>query len=271
MYKTIILLTFLTLFLCSCIGTQRMNTGRVVPSGHHQISWGIGPDILYDCMLDAATDPATGNVWCESEGNSYLGSNDTIKRYYYPSVSREYRVGLRNKWGPLRGLDAGYYLQFMLPPVLGFDIRAGLPGLDTNYFAHSLSLGWDIGSWADNSWFATYAISFAYQNLVLYSNWRAIWAASRLSEFDPEGNYWEEYYNEESIDYDKKNRSHSKSWVHHFTTGIEINLGDHFLLPEAIALQVVAAFPYYSTMVRFKKNQVPSVIYLWNLGFKWDY
>ncbi len=122
-----------------------------------------------------------------------------------PNLSLGWRLGVREKWGPLTGIDLGWRLETPISagigtkdgfPTLEFDTRIGLPLPDSfERLRHNVSLGWGIGLWADNSLFAEYALGWGTGRLRPFASTRVTYLASQLADLatSNEQNQFETY------------------------------------------------------------------------------
>ncbi len=147
------------------------------------------------------------------------------------SASMGWRLGVREKWGPLTGVDLGWKLEAPTgPATLELDTRLGLPlPAGFSHWSHSLSLGWGIGAWADNSLFSEYALSRALGNYHPFVNARLTYLATQPSDLAVRQTF---------------NRFDTyRRWVGQGMLGCEIILPDILLLPRRILPTVGLAYP----------------------------
>jgi len=87
--------------------------------------------------------------------------------------------------GPFPGVEMGLHLESPTNPVSGeFDLQLGLPVPAGRPYHHSLSAGWGIGIWADNSYFLEYAASRSWGGNEFFGNYRATYLASQLADLN---------------------------------------------------------------------------------------
>lgn len=147
------------------------------------------------------------------------------------SGSLGWRLGVRGAWGPLTGVDMGWKVEAPTgPATLELDTRFGLPlpsGFDD--WSHSLSLGWGIGAWADNSWFGEYALSRTFGRYHPFLNTRLTYLATQISDLRVRSkfNHFDSY----------------RRWVGQGVMGGEIVLPDLPVLPNRIAPTLVLTYP----------------------------
>lgn len=176
---------FLALGGCLSSTTQHLNTGRTLAPGVTEDTWTVSYGKMATCEGDLKRN-ADGYMVCRPDETKW-DYDPTAKQYSLssiPMVSTSWRLGVREKWGPLTGVDLGWALE--IPGTLEFDGRFGLPVPgDHPKWRHNVALGWGIGNWADNTWYAEYASSWqASEKTLLFGNFRESWLSTQLAELE---------------------------------------------------------------------------------------
>jgi hypothetical protein len=145
-------------------------------------------------------------------------------------LSLNYRLGITPKWGPFPGADMGWHLEMPTNPgTMEFDLRLAMPAPNQDWFHHSLSTGWGIGMWADNTFFAEYAASIRYRWISVFTNLRATYLATQ-------------FFKVFQSDMDHP-LTHQQQWVGQAGLGFKAGLPRLFLLPDFIIPQVILTYP----------------------------
>ncbi len=193
--------------LAGCLYTgQHFNDGRLLGPGNTSVTLGAGVsrEIAFGCLeypgygMGYSYKDSTGlhciryRITRDSVGNAVYrddtvapGLSGTLR----PKASLGYRLGVAGRIGPFPGADIGLRLEAPTNPVSGeFDLRLGLPAPLAAAWRHSLSAGWIIGAWADNSWFLEYAGSHDWGVTAVFANYRATLLATQFADLgDAEG------------------------------------------------------------------------------------
>ncbi|MEO7424258.1 MAG: hypothetical protein ABI036_03665, partial [Fibrobacteria bacterium] len=167
--------------------THHFNSGRLLEPGKTAVTFGVGTQQVYteSCPDGYYNDIREGNRLCRpdayggpvDQGEILLYDTNAIRpdleTMSIPKLSLSYRLGVRGQWGPFTGVELGWLVEAPTNPgTVEFDVKLGLP-LDKRFRAHhSLSAGWGVGMWADNSYFLEYAASRDLGAHSLYSNYR---------------------------------------------------------------------------------------------------
>lgn len=270
------LLAFLSILitggLSGCLyTTHHFNTGRLLEPGQTAVTFGYGHAPLFsaDCANrnDEVVTDSTGTR-CR-DVNRGFGDNtiqqDTtsrdplLTRQTVPKGSFGYRLGVRGPWGPFTGVEMGWQFEVPTNPMsIEFDMKLGLP-VPAGHPAlhHSLSAGWIIGMWADNSWFSEYAASRAFGEHALYGNYRVTYLATQpleVSRFAAKGHF-----------------GNSNRFAHQASLGFYWKIPEIFLIPDYFTPQVTVTAPVVPPF-----NSVPKTLlddYEWNVnfGFGWNF
>jgi hypothetical protein len=193
--------------LAGCLYTgQHFNDGRLLAPGNTSFTLGAGMSRQFSYGCPEVLDYGYGYNFKDSTGlhcvhNDGLidprgnpgSSQDTVEPVLSsemrPKASLGYRLGVAGRLGPFPGADIGLRLEAPTNPVSAeFDLRLGLPAPRAGAWRHSLSGGWIIGAWADNSWFAEYAWSHDWGGNAVFANYRATNLATQFADLaDAEG------------------------------------------------------------------------------------
>jgi|GEM_PF-990586 len=231
-----------------------------IPLGNQQ-SWGrSGTEIRKD---------DEGNPVCRADRYFVLDSNQreythatknfpvTTATSHLISGSLAWRLGVRKAWGPLTGVDVGWRLEAPTGPAsLELDTRLGLPLPERlPDWSHSISLGWGIGAWADNSWFGEYALSRGFGAYRPFANARLTYLATQPSDLGVRSTF---------------NRFDAyRRWVGQGVLGCEIILPPLFLLPRRILPTVVMAYPAIPFTVEYVHAATNGIDVSLALGLSW--
>jgi hypothetical protein len=188
--------------LAGCLyTTQHFNTGRLLEPGETAVTLGLGKAHFYreDCpegffasYEGGETGEACRRLSYSPEGfpGTAQAAADTLRplariREDLPKLSLGYRLGVRKRWGPVTGIEIGWSIEGPTNPVsLEFDVKAGLPLPSRWKASHSLSAGWGVGAWVDNTWFAEYAAARSFGACALFANYRFSALATQPEKFD---------------------------------------------------------------------------------------
>ncbi len=212
--------------LTGCLGTtHHFRKGELLRSGESEINWGYSWVSFPDCKSSTYRD-SEGRARCERQE---WGTQE------FPIISRSFRVGLRDSWGPFTGVEAGYQIE--IPSTIDFDLRLGLPviPLSSKYaLKHAVGAGWGIGGPTDNTWFIDYALSSAlHSNLTLYTNFRVSYLATQFGDT---------YLSDSPEDDGSLFKSHQR-FYYQTGVGIEVRLPEIFMIPDQLHLQYMISTP----------------------------
>lgn len=233
--------------------THRFNSGRLLEPGHSSVTLGGGVSGTprYGCgdgiTKSSVYQDSTGIKHCSvydpqaQDSGSQTGGQYVIKdlkAFSTPLLngSISYRLGIHGPIGPFPGLEMGLHLEAPTNPASGeFDLQLGLPVPAGRPYHHSLSAGWGIGFWADDSYFLEYAASRSWGENDLFVNYRAIYLASQLADLTG------------SVDV-RRFRS-KRRLIHQSSLGFKWALPDILVLPDFIAPEVGLTYPLAPTGV----------------------
>jgi hypothetical protein len=260
--------------LTGCLySTHHFNSGRLLEPGHSSVTLGAGRSatVGYGC-------PETGTDWQyrDSSGlrcvkatfvkdsNGFTAQREEFLEpgptsTPYSNASLGYRLGIHGRWGPFTGAEIGLHLEAPTNPVSGeFDLKLGLPVPASRPYHHSLSAGWSIGIWADNSYFLEYAASRAWGENDLFVNYRATYLASQYADLSDA---------ESSRHFDSHQRL-----IHQAALGFKWTLPEIPVLPDFVAPEVGLTYPLGPT----ESDKIPAYVLddrMWNLsmGMGWHF
>lgn len=217
--------------------THHFNSGRLLDPGHSSVTVGTGLTKVpgYGCPAGTAYDyrDSTG-LHCVTEyggmvekpAESQPGPTTSTSTHY----SLGYRLGVHGRLGPITGVELGLHLETPTNPASGeFDLKLGLPVPGNRPYHHSLSAGWGIGAWADNSYFLEYAASRFWGGNDLFFNYRATYLATQLPDLQG---------SESAHRFNTKRRL-----IHQAALGFTWTLPEFPVLPDFIAPEVVLTYP----------------------------
>ncbi len=255
--------------------THHFNSGRLLEPGKTAVTVGMGREKLYseNCPEGfSLTHDAQGAPSCLNQGSRYLNQDllgpgdipDTsaiapnIGSQNLPKFSLSYRLGVRGPWGPFTGVEMGWLIEAPTNPgTVEFDLKLGLP-FNAKYRAHhSLSAGWGVGMWADNSYFLEYAASRDLGKHALYANYRFTWLATQPSDLDSSFNNW-------------KFTSHRR-YVNQAALGLYLKMPEWILVPDFFTPQIIFTFPVVAPFTTIASERLEPYLMNFNLGFGWDF
>jgi hypothetical protein len=245
------------LLICSgCIQTnQHFRGGKLLAPGETGVTVGAGTTKVFK---EREPQPR----WTIDSGKTVpLALTQTI-----PQFSLDYRLGLRDRWGPFRGVEIGWHLEAPTNPAsAAFDAKLGLPRPRTwKDFDHAVAAGWIIGTYADNGFFAEYATSWSYLAFEGFATQRLHW----LSTPPPEA-----FLNEGELERIEKPvfQTHRRGiWQGMF--GIGWTLPPLLLLPDRIAPQISVTAPsWVSNLNTTHLHKTQPFTWQWALGLEWRF
>lgn len=262
--------------LSGCLYTsQHFNSGRILEPGETSVTLGYGkahfleaqcPD-QYDVATRTASDPPVCRSWYAGGGldgtPGYPRAEDSILPVAWESIntpkfSLGYRLGVRKQWGPLTGIELGWTLEAPTNPIsLEFDLKVGLPSPKAWKVDHSLSGGWGIGMWADNSWFLEYAASKTLGNQTFYLGYRYTALATQPQDLEDSFEEWK--------------FAHRPRDIQQASLGWFFRLPEIAVIPDFLGPQVTVTTP----MLTGLSDAIPSTDRDYdlnlNLGFGWEF
>jgi len=226
--------------------THHLNTGRILKPGEYHSTYAFSYSKRAICRY-------SGSSLIEKDGAKICQLDPSDSIYIYPedsaleafkvekipSLSTQWRLGLWEKWGPFTGVDMGYSLE--IPSTWEFDFRFGLKPFEfmktgSLPWHHNFGLGWGIGLWADNTWYAEYGLGIPLlSNLCIYGNYRLNYLATQFADIelkDQEGNNQGSIFN------------HAKRILHQMNFGIEgVWEKNFFLFPDRWHINYHLGYP----------------------------
>jgi hypothetical protein len=264
-------LALLPFLLGGCLYTSHhFNSGRVLEPGNTSVTVGYGKMTLRerDCPdvpggyagLDSTRSRCIRYRF-GAEGQFQDTVPSHLEEISLPRLSLGYRLGVRGAWGPFTGVELGWHLEAPTTPASAeFDLKFGLPAPRGLGLFHSLSGGWIVGMWADNSFFGEYALSRPFGKgsdaHALYASYRLTRLATPPGEVFGDGNRVYEFHR-------------NPRWAHQASLGFHATMPDLFILPDFFSPQITVTTPW----VRTFEDDPPELpfLYNFNIGFGWRF
>lgn len=166
--------------LSGCLySTHQYHTGLLLPQGRTQATFGAGRQPLWRCE---SSTPDTTGAQAQKACNEDENRTEKVSPTGVFKGSVDYRLGVRDSWGPFPGVELQWHLEVPTNPAsMEFTLNLGLP-IRSAAFRHMLGAGWGIGAWADNSYFLHYALSRDMAGGRIFGNIRATWLATQIGE-----------------------------------------------------------------------------------------
>ncbi len=255
-------------FFSGCLySTHHFNTGRILEPGKTAVGLTYGSSYAYEVKCPQGQGYwgyevlEDGSPVCLQWSSSQIDTVPAnILTRFYPKIGFDYRLGVRGKWGPFSGVEIGYHHEVPLhyPPLVAFDIKLGLTPFPGWASAHSVSAGWIIGMWADNSWFMEYGASRFWGSFGLYGNLKATWLATQPFDIM-------------RINEDLR-FIHKRRWINQGSLGVMWDLPNIPVIPDYFSPQVTFTWPGVpATEEKLKVSE--SGILEWNVNwtFGWKF
>jgi hypothetical protein len=265
------LAAFLPGLLGGCLYTSHhFNSGRILEPGNTAVTFGYGKMTLIErkCpeFQDGYAELDSTRTRCiryryAPEGRSEDTLPYSISETDLPRLSLGYRLGVRGEWGPFTGVELGWHLEAPTSPASAeFDLKFGLPAPGKLGIFHSLSGGWIVGMWADNSFFGEYALSRPFGK---GSNAHAAYASYRLLRLATPPN---EVFGKEDQAFEFRR---NPRWAHQASLGFHASIPDLAVLPDFVSPQLTFTTPW----VRVLDDDPPDLpfLYNFNIGFGWRF
>jgi hypothetical protein len=263
----------LALLLNGCLyTTHHFNSGRLLEPGHSAVTLGYGQSrtVGYGCAdaPDVYDHSDSTGRYCIRDRQIYGGevsgqgpdtSRPEAKSTPMSNASLGYRLGIHGRFGPFTGAEIGLHLEAPTSPASAeFDLKLGLPLPEGVPYRHSLSAGWGIGAWADNSWFLEYAASRAFGESDLFVNYRAGYLATQAGEITSNSA--------------KNTFRRNPRWIHQAAFGFRWTLPAIPVVPDFLIPQIGLTYP----LAPGSESDVPAFVLddrMWSfaLGMGWGY
>lgn len=147
-----------------------------MPAGKSQATLGMGRQSQWKCSGYQADSTDAAHACGDSTGES-VSKSELFKG------SVDYRLGLKDSWGPFPGAELQWHLEAPTnPATMEFSLNLAMPGGKSSQFRHKLGAGWGIGAWADNSFFLEYSASRKVGLPLFFGNVRATYLATQIGE-----------------------------------------------------------------------------------------
>lgn len=234
---------FLGFFSAGCNFTsQSYNFGKLLDPGSSLVTVGAGGRQFYRVHWhDTAVQNATVTL-----------KDTTVFQNY--SLCFDYRLGILKKIPFGQGLEIGFHLEgpvqysptdsigkltgeYLGPAALELDCRMGIKdfSLGKGIFHHNAGVGWTVGQWIDNGWYAEYAAGWEYKWLIPYIDFRAELLATDPTSVDSLTESYTPFEHEK------------RSWTTRTAIGVAIRVPHiFFLLPAYISPELSFVCPHYS-------------------------
>jgi hypothetical protein len=248
---TLFIAPLLVGWLSSCLySTQHFHTGVLLPAGHSQTTLGASRQTLWHCD-HAAADTIASELACNENPNGL----QKVSQSSLFKGSINYRLGLKNKWGPFPGAEMEWHLEVPTnPATMEFALNLGLPAAPG--YHHKIGAGWGVGAWADKSIFGDYAISRSFGENRAFTDLRVTWLATQIGEVLGQ-------------DFSKPFPSNQHLIVQS-ALGFFYQLPAWRIAPDFIIPQFNITYPTLpSGDQKFKASDIPLFQWDGNLGFGW--
>jgi hypothetical protein len=242
--------------LTGCLySVHHFNTGLILPAGRSEATVGMGRQSLWTCSQYQADSAGAAHACGERSGESVTSSAIL-------QGSIDYRLGVKDSWGPFPGAEIQWHLEAPTnPATMEFGLNLALPG--GTAFHHKAGAGWGIGAWADNSLYLEYSASRRFaspslRNPLVFGNLRATYLATQMEDVL-------------QSDFSEPLPSH-RTLVFQAAIGTLFRLPEWILVPDFLAPQFNVTFPQLpSGEQKFRGQDIPPVQWDVNLGFGWGF
>jgi len=247
---TVILCAWL---LSGCLySTQHFHTGVLLPAGKSQTTLGAGRQPLWRCANYQSDSLGTRRV-CDEDGTG----SEKIEKSDVFKGSLDYRLGVRDSWGPFPGVELQWHLEIPTSPAtMEFAMNLALPS--NGAYRHKLGAGWGIGAWADNSYFLDYAISRKLGRPLFFGSFRTTWLATQIGDVIGE-------------DFAKPFPSH-QHLILQGAFGAQLQLPDWAVAPDFFVPLINLTWPQVpSGDQKFKPKSIPLMQWDMSFGLGWTF
>jgi hypothetical protein len=246
--------TTLLLLITHCnFTTQSYNMGKLLNPGESMSTLAMGGQPWYTVRdsLHLVYDSNNVTRYVESRKKIRESANQEL------SYCFDYRLGILDKYPFGKGLEFGFHIEAPVPSegggslLLECDLRSGLPPavLNNAVFHHNIGLGWTVGMWVDNGWYAEYAAGLEYKYLLPYTNIRLLYTPTDITgdmDIFGDNNFF---------------KKHSQYWNIRQSLGCAVKIPRLPVLPDYIVPEVVFAYPNY--------NRFQHVGVTYHIGLRW--
>jgi hypothetical protein len=229
-----LLTAFVIPLICACnFSSMSFNLGKLLLPGESMVTAAVGERGYYEIKRQ--------ENWFSDSSTSIGRTNPTYdtSNFYDISAAIDYRLGVLSKFPFGKGAEIGFLVEFPAQmttsaglPLLQFDARMGLPLLSLRSLPihHNLDLGWIVGEWIDNGWFAEYAAGLEIGKCIPYGNVRI--TRTPTDRFD-----------QSDIDDIEFLVHHNRRWNARACFGISIQLPRWIILPDFIVPEIALFYP----------------------------
>jgi hypothetical protein len=245
--------------LSGCLySVHHFNTGVLMPAGHGRATVGVGRQPQWHCRNYRTDSTLAAHACGENEE-----SLETVRKSDIFKGSLNYRLGIKDRWGPFPGAEMEWHVEAPTGPVtmefaMNLALPTGNPAPADASFHHKLGAGWGIGAWADNSFFLEYAASKRVGRPLFFSNLRATYLATQINEVL-------------GGDFAEPLPSH-RILVLQTGLGLVYRLPDWPVAPDFLIPQFLATWPQVPAGdVKFARADIPAVQWDMSFGFGWAF
>jgi hypothetical protein len=239
--------------LSGCLySTHHFHSGMVLSAGKSEVLLGMGRQPVWTCNQGVG-DTLKTKVACAENPNG----GQSVHSSNWGKASLDYRLGIRDHWGPFPGVELQWHLEMPTNPAsMEFALNFALPQL--TWFHHKLGGGWGVGAWADDSFFAEYAFSLLAGANQVFTNLRVTYLATQIGDVLGE-------------DFAKPFPS-NQHWVFQSAYGMVYRLPDWPILPDFLIPEINLTLPSVpSGEQKFKPSDIPTLQWDINLGLGWAF
>ncbi|MEO7778144.1 MAG: hypothetical protein ABIY63_11485 [Fibrobacteria bacterium] len=240
---------------------HHFNTGVLLPAGHSQATLGVGRQPQWRCAHYHTDSTVAEHTCAEYDSAGSKPGAEIARKADIFKGSFNYRLGLKDKWGPFPGAELEWHMEAPTGPMtmefaLNLALPTGNPAPTAASFHHKLGAGWGIGAWADNSFFMEYAASKRLGLPLFFGNLRGTYLATQLNEVLGD-------------DFSQPLPSH-RVLVAQAGLGLSFRLPDWPVVPDFLVPQFNLTLPQIPGGEReFRRRDIPLAQWDMNLGFGW--
>ncbi len=221
-----------------------------MPAGKSQATLGMGRQRLWTCD-HYQNESSDANHACTDSSGESISHGQIFKG------SLDYKLGVKDSWGPFPGAEIEWHLEAPTNPAsMEFSLYLAMPAGKT--FGHKMGAGWGIGAWADNSFFMEYAASKSMGRPTFFGNVRATYLATQIGQVLGD-------------DFSKPLPS-NQILVLQAGFGLSYRLPNWIIIPDFIIPQFNVTLPQVPSGERmFRREDIPLAQWDLNFGFGWSY